>query len=141
MTVHTARSAAAAYQQVEVTSRSPLELVVMLYDGALAALQQAAQAMRRRDLLTKRDAMNKALQIVQHLQSTLDMDQGADVAGQLDHLYGHVISRVLEANLTGNAEFIDEAARLLQTVRAAWAEVAAAPAPDPPDLSTAPLPR
>jgi flagellar protein FliS len=141
MTAHRARAAAATYQQVEVTSRSPLELVVMLYDGALAAMQNAALAMRRRDLLTKREAMNKALQIVQHLQSTLNMEEGADVAGQLDQLYGHVISRILEANVTGTPELIEEAARLLQTVRVAWAEVAALPAPDAPATPTAPLAR
>ena len=38
---------AQAYYQTQIQSRSPLELVVMLYDGALRFLQQSIDAMQR----------------------------------------------------------------------------------------------
>jgi flagellar protein FliS len=125
----------AAYQEVQVTSRSPLELVVMLYDGALSALRQAHGAMSARDLAAKRGAVTKALQIVQHLQSSLNMEEGADVAANLDTLYRDVITRIVEANVQGNPALLEEAIRLLEPVRDAWAAIAA-PAAAPADPSS-----
>jgi flagellar protein FliS len=119
--------AAATYQTVQVTSRSPLELVVMLYDGAIRALGQARDALARRDLVAKRAAMNRALDIVHHLQSSLDMEAGGEIAARLDALYSYVIERLLEANRRADHGPVDEAVRLLSTLREAWAQIAEAP--------------
>jgi flagellar secretion chaperone FliS len=122
--------AASAYRTVQVESSvSPLELVVMLYDGALASLGQAHDALQRRDLTTKRRAMSKALSIVGHLQSTLDMENGKEVAEELDRLYLYVTQRLLEANIKGTLEPIEESIRLLTKLRDAWSEVKMTPMP------------
>jgi len=123
--------AAATYQTVEVTSRSPLELVVMLYDGAIRALGQVRDAIGRRDLVAKRAAMNRALDIVQHLQSSLDMEAGGEIAANLDALYSYVIERLLEANRSADQAPVEEAARLLNTLRDAWAQIAGGPSAGP----------
>jgi flagellar protein FliS len=121
---------ALAYRQVQAeSSASPLELVLMLYDGAIASLGQAREAMARRDAVVKGRAMSKALSIVGHLQSTLDMEKGREVAEQLDRLYVYVTGRLLEANINGAVEPIDESIALLSTVRDAWAQAATTPAP------------
>lgn len=123
MSVSPAR-AASAYRTVQVESSvSPLELVVMLYDGALASLGQARDALQRRDLTSKRRAMSKALSIVGHLQTTLDLEGGKDVAEELDRLYIYVTGRLLDANIKGTVEPIEESIRLLTTLRDAWSEV------------------
>lgn len=121
------RTAAAAYTNVEVTSRSPMELVVMLYDGAIASLTQARDALARRDLVTKRASITKAISIVSHLQSTLNMDDGKDVARQLDALYDYVLERITAANISGQTEPLDQSIRLLCTVREGWAQLAQQP--------------
>jgi flagellar protein FliS len=116
--------AIATYQEVQVTSRSPLELVVMLYDGAIAALRTAHDAMLRQDLVAKGNAIRKALTIVQHLQSSLNMEEGGEVSAKLDEVYRDVISRILEANVQRNPVHLEEAVRLLTTVREAWSALA-----------------
>jgi flagellar protein FliS len=122
--------AVATYQQVQVTSRSPLELVVMLYDGAISALRQAHGAMVAGDLMTKRESMKRGLEIIQHLQSSLNMEDGGEIATKLDLVYQDVIGRVLEANVAANPALLEEALRLLGIVRDAWGAIAAAPAAD-----------
>ena len=123
MTASLAR-ATAAYQEVNVAARSPLELVVLLYDGALAAIVATQEAMERRDLVAKRKAMSKALAIVGHLQGTLDMDQGKEVAEQLDRLYVFVTDKLIECNVHGRVEALAEAHKVLTTLRDAWATIA-----------------
>lgn len=126
MSVTLAR-AASAYQQVQVTSRSPLELVVLLYDGALASLAQARTAMERRDLHAKARAMTKTMAIVHELQSTLNFENGRDVAVNLDRLYTFVTARLVDANIRLDPAPLDEAERVLVSLRDAWAQVATAP--------------
>ena len=113
-----------AYQRTQVESRSPLELVVLLYDGAIQSIGMARDAMRRRDLTAKRDAMSRAVAIVSELRNTLNLERGGDVAQSLDRLYAHVLSLLVEANMHLNARPLDQAERVLQEVREGWVAIA-----------------
>ena len=119
-----ALQASNAYRQTEVQSRTPLELVVMLYDGALRFLAQARDAIERKDIRARREAISRALAIMSELQSTLDMDKGGVISEKLDSLYAYINGRLIEASSRQNARPVDEAARLLTTLRDSWAEAA-----------------
>lgn len=116
--------AAQRYLQTEVRSSSPLELVVMLYDGALRSTAAASEAMRRGDIPARRAALSKTMAIIGELQNTLDMKNGGDVAVQLDQLYGWMTSRLLEAAVRQDAGPIDEVRRVLETLRDGWHQIA-----------------
>jgi flagellar protein FliS len=116
--------AAQAYLQTHVQSRSPLELVVMLYDGLLRFLGEAGAAIENQSLHSKRESISKALAVLSELQSTLNMEQGGDVAASLDALYTYVNGRVLEASIQNDRGPLDECVRLLRTLREAWSEIA-----------------
>ena len=115
---------AQTYFQTHVQSRSPTELVVLLYDGALRFLGQARTAMAEQDLVTKRDALSRGMAIVAELQSMLNMQEGGEVAERLDALYTYINGRCLTANSERDPAGLDEAVRLLTTLRSAWAELA-----------------
>lgn len=119
--------AAQAYHQTQIQSQSPLELVVMLYDGALRFLQMAADATRRNDLVAKREGMSRSLAIIGELQNTLNLREGGEVALSLDRLYTYITGRLVDANAKKDPVPIEEAIRLLRPVRDAWAQIAAAP--------------
>jgi flagellar protein FliS len=124
MTAPIARGAE-AYYQTHVQSRSPLELVVMLYDGALRFSEQAADAMARHDLATKAVALSRALAILAELQNTLNLQEGGEVAERLDALYTHMTERLIDANVQRSPEPIREVVGLLRPLRDAWAQIAA----------------
>ena len=123
MTPSLARGAE-AYKQTLVQSRSPLELVVMLYDGALQFLEQAAEAMDRRDMPAKAEAMSRSFAIIAELQNTLNVRDGGDVARQLDALYVHMNDRLVDANIQRSSAPIREVIQLLAPLRDAWSQVA-----------------
>ncbi len=112
------------YHQTQVQSRTPLELVVMLYDGALKFLHQARLAIERGDIAARRDASTRALTIVSELQSTLNMEQGGEIAERLDELYGYVTARILQAAAADAVGPLDDASRVLATLRESWLAVA-----------------
>jgi|WetSurMetagenome_2_1015567.scaffolds.fasta_scaffold113269_2 flagellar secretion chaperone FliS len=119
--------AAQAYYQTQIQSQSPLELVVMLYDGALRFLLVAADATRRNDLVGKREGMSRATAIIAELQNTLNLQDGGEVAQSLDRMYTYITGRLLDANIKKDPAPIDEAIRLLRPLRDAWAQIAATP--------------
>jgi flagellar secretion chaperone FliS len=123
-----ASRAAQAYRRVESESRSPLELVVMLYDGALRFLGDASAAVDRKDLRARARAVSRVLAIVAELQSTLDVEKGGAVADQLDDLYTYITSRLLDVALKNDVTAIEEARKLLTPIRDAWSQLATQPA-------------
>lgn len=120
----TAQRMLSTYRQTEVQSRTPLELVVMLYDGGLAFIHQARAAIERNDIAARRDASTRALAVVSQLQSTLNMEAGGDVARQLDELYSWITGRILAATMDNRVEPLDEAARVLAMLRDSWVTIA-----------------
>src|SRR3954471_1143966 len=109
-----------AYRRTEATSRSPLELVVMLYDGALRFVGEARDGAARGDRVARIRGVSKAIAIVNELQSTLNLDAGGDVAKQLDSMYLYVIGRLVDCNTKNDATALDEVQRLLTTLREGW---------------------
>jgi flagellar protein FliS len=121
----------ASYRKTQVQSRTPLELVVMLYDGALQSMSVARAAIERGDIPSRRDAISRALAIISELQSTLNLEQGGAVAESLDELYEFASRRLLDAAMKNDVAPIDEVSRVFTPLRSAWQTIATpAVAPD-----------
>ncbi|MEZ5284183.1 MAG: flagellar export chaperone FliS [Vicinamibacterales bacterium] len=118
-----------AYRRTEVQSRTPLELVVMLYDGALRFTSQAREAIERRDIRARRDATSRLLAIVSELQNTLDLEKGGEVAVQLDGLYDYMTAKIVESSTKNDVAPLDEVRKLLEPLRDAWQTIASASQP------------
>lgn len=117
----------AAYKSVEAQSRTPLELVVMLYDGALRFLAAGRAAVERRDIRARHEAFSRLLAIISELQNTLDIERGGPVAGSLDELYRFVTGKVLESAMHQSVAPLDEARRVLEPLRDGWQQIASQP--------------
>jgi flagellar protein FliS len=113
-----------SYLQTEVQSRTPLELVVMLYDGAIRFANAAKAAIARNDIAARREALSRTLAIVSELQSTLDMDKGGAIAESLDRLYRYISGRLMDAAFKRDTRAVEETIALLTTLRDAWSTVA-----------------
>lgn len=120
-------NAIASYQQNEVElsvySASPVELVVMLYDGAIQSLVQANALIQRGDIQAKAQQIIRATNIISELSGVLDLEQG-EVAQNLDGIYGYVRKQLISANLRNDQRKINEAVNLLKELRSAWRELA-----------------
>jgi len=120
-------NAIASYQQNEVElsvySASPVELVVMLYDGAIQSLVQANALIQRGDIQAKAQQIIRATNIISELSGVLDLEQG-EVAQNLDGIYGYARKQLLSANLRNDQRKINEVVNLLKELRSAWQELA-----------------
>ena len=127
--ISAASRGAMAYQKVDAQSRSPLELVVMLYDGAIRFLGDARDAHARNDHQARATGVSKALAIVGELQSTLNLEDGSTLALELDRLYDYMFGRLLDVTTKKDMSGLEEVRQLLITVREGWVQVSAATSP------------
>lgn len=119
---------ARAYRTNAVLTASPGQLVLMLYDGALTALQSAKQAFDGPDENPRRiEAINqqllKAQNILLELQAGLNLEAGGEFAQTMYRLYDYYGRRLLEANVHKRVEPVIEVERLVRELRDAWAEM------------------
>jgi flagellar protein FliS len=113
------------YLQTQVQSRSPLELVVMLYDGAIQAADTACEAIAAGNIAARKKAISKMMGIISHLQNTLDMERGADISESLDRIYTWANVRLLDAIVNKDPKPVEEVRRVLVSLREAWQTIAA----------------
>ena len=116
---------AEAYRRMDAETRSPMELVVMLYEGALRFVGEARDAIRQGDVVARTNATRRALDIVTELQNTLNLKEGGEIARELDRLYTYIITRLLDVT-RGDAVAADEIAKLLSTLREGFSQAGAA---------------
>ena len=119
--------AAHAYLQTQVTTTSPGDVLILLYDGAIKFLNRAKEGLAANDMAAKGIAISKTLDIINELDSTLNLDKGGDLAANLHNLYFFCSSRLVMANLKKDAKMIDEVIKVLGGLRSAYAEIVSLP--------------
>lgn len=111
------------YRKNAVGGASPLQLVVMLYDGALRSMEAGKQAIASQDLFRQNEQLQKAQRIVSELMASLDMDRGGEVAKNLLSLYTFVYNRLVDANIEDRPEYVDEAIVVMSGLRESWVQL------------------
>lgn len=127
--------------ETSVVAASPHELIVLLFDGALAALHAARLHMKAGRIQEKGASISRAIEIVNDgLRASLDKRAGGEIANNLDGLYMYMTDRMLQANLKNSTDLLDEVHNLLADLRGAWASIGTKPqAPAPAASYTAPV--
>lgn len=121
------RGSLQAYKKVSVNaqlaSASPHRIIQMLYAGAIERLIQSKAAMEQGNIAMKCERLSKALDIIMSLRDCLSMEDGGDVANNLDSLYDYMIRQVSTANAENQPEPIDEVITMLREIKSAWDQI------------------
>lgn len=108
------------YLTTQVTTADRLQLVVMLYEGAIGFLRQAQERMAARDVQGKGRYLGKALDIIAELNVSLNFQEGGDIAANLFQLYNFMTQHLTRANFEWNGGAVDEVIGLLASLKEAW---------------------
>jgi flagellar protein FliS len=112
------------YLETAVETASPARLIVMLYDGAIRFINEAAYAMQRRDYETQNAKLQRAQKILAELISSLDFDKGGEIAENLFRLYTYMYNQLVEANINDDRNRLEHVVHLLSELREAWDTIA-----------------
>lgn len=112
-----------SYREGAVRGASPVRLVALLYEQAIEDLRGARAALDQGDIETRTAKINHAIVVIGHLQSSLDLQQGGEVARNLERFYLVVRAALLDAQCRQSATLLEEQIALLMQVHEAWCEV------------------
>lgn len=104
--------------------RSPLQIVVMLYDNALVSLKGSKEAIRAGDKGRQEILVERSKQIVTALVGCLDTQNG-EMAVDLRTLYCYVLNELSQANTDTTTSRIERCEVVMKDLRKVWLELEA----------------
>ena len=118
-----ANAAAQAYRAQAIMTASPGRLIAKLYEAAIRSLRRAIQAIDDNDIEGRWRANAKAADIIEHLATTLNIEQGGEIAANLDRLYSFMIRRLIYVDLHNDPAPARDVIGLLEPLHRAWLEI------------------
>ena len=98
---------------------------VALYDGIIRFMHSAIEAVERKEVEQRRAAVKRAMDIVIHLQATLNKDVGGKPAEALSEFYVAMFALMLQGSQANSRKKFEEVIANVRNVRDAWKRVAA----------------
>lgn len=114
------------YQRTQVDTASPMRLIVMLYDGAIRFLRQGQDAMQRGDREKQNHCLVRTQRILAELTSSLNLEEGGEIAVNLMALYQFMTEQLVLANLQDDAGKVQNVREMLESLREAWVQAESA---------------
>ena len=138
-----------SYLETQILSADPMQLIELLYRAAIDAVESARGHLRTGNIALRARSITKALEILNELALSLDVEKGGAIARNLAELYDYAVRRLLTANAGQVDAPLAEVKELLGTLLDGWqhciaAQAAAAPLPAEshfagPDVSSSSL--
>ncbi|KQL36743.1 MULTISPECIES: flagellar export chaperone FliS [Bacillaceae] len=116
-----AQSVHQAYKNNSVSTASPGELTLMLYNGCLKFLGKAKTAITDKNIQEKNVNLQKAQKIIQELMVTLNMN--IEISKSMMQMYEYMNHRLIEANIQNSVEVIEEVEGYVTEFRDTWKQV------------------
>ncbi len=125
-----AASLRARYMGDAVTTASPQRLLVMLYDRLALDLERAQAALAEGDRQEASGQLQHAQEIVLELRSSLQVDAW-EGGPRLAALYTWLVSELVQANVKADRNRVASCLQVVEPLRDAWRQAAAALAASP----------
>jgi flagellar secretion chaperone FliS len=116
----------AAYQSVHTTTAEPDRIILLLFDGAARFLRQAQQGLDRGGIDAFAYPLSRAHAIIAELSSSLDREQGGEVAAHIGSLYEFMLRHLTEGLVAKSRTHLTEVLHVLQELRDGFEQAAQA---------------
>ncbi len=116
-------AALARYRSVQVTTSSPEQILLMLWDGVVRFLDEACVAHAKGERAQFAERLQRSHAILDEFAVTLDAKHAPELADRLRALYLYCMGRLAEATFTFDVVAVDEVRRVLQPVHDAFRTV------------------
>jgi len=111
------------YRATAIQTASPLQLVIMMYDGALRFILAAKQALQAKDRYEQNQNLLRAQKVVGELICCLDMHKGGEIASNLLSIYTYVYDELVRSNIEDDIEGLERCSQILSELRSGWVQM------------------
>nr|WP_205516928.1 flagellar export chaperone FliS [Paenibacillus sp. SYP-B3998] len=113
-------TAAQKYQNNQVTTATPGELTLMLFNGAIKFIKQTKVALQEKKMDKANEFNLRVQDIISELIITLD--RSYPISEQLLMMYDYMNHRMIESNINKDGSILDEIEDLFAQFRDVWKE-------------------
>ena len=111
---------AGGYTEEDVNTATPMQLIVILYDTAIRACEEACSCMERKDISGLNQSIDKCSAVISELQTSLNLKEGGEIAKSLNNLYDYIKANMRRAGAELKSDLIVEVRGLLENLGSAW---------------------
>ena len=112
------------YRATKVETAGSVDLVVMLYQGAVRFVRLGIDALDRSDLNTAHTNFVRAQDIIVELLGSLNREAGGQIATQLAGVYDYCFRRLIQANVKKDVAPAQEVLGIFRDLGKAWQQIA-----------------
>jgi len=112
-----------AYKQTATVTATPLDLVIMLYEGAIDSIDKSVTAINNKDIHAKIRYIDKSIKIIEELLYSLNLEIGGEIAYNLQDLYLHMMLHLTIANGLNDASEARHVESLLKELLEGWKQI------------------
>jgi flagellar protein FliS len=116
---------AQAYATTQISTASSVQIVVLLYDGAISSMKLAQEGIINLNFQDKARFLDRALRVVGELAASLNMQEGGVISKDLRRLYEYIQFELTQANISNEPSRLEGPIRCMSVIREAWQELAA----------------
>lgn len=118
------------YKMSNIETAGKLDLIIICYEKAILCLKQAKNHIKENEIEKKALKIQKVLDIINTLQGCLNIEEGGQVAKNLDAIYTYLNKRLLLGDIQKDMTAFDECANILTELKSAWKEISSAQGKD-----------
>jgi flagellar protein FliS len=111
------------YRRANIETAGKLDLIIICYEKAILCLNQAKNHFKEKEYEKKSRKIQKALDIINELQSCLNIEKGGVIAKNLDAIYSYITNRILVGDIQKDVSVFDECVNMLEELKGAWVEI------------------
>ncbi len=111
------------YRTIDTHGKSQIELILQVYDGAIAAYTSAKTAYEAGEMERGYELLEKAKKFITHLYTTLNSEKGGEIANNLEKIYSFILNETNVLEATKESAKFDDIIIILSNLRDGWSEL------------------
>ncbi|MCM2272079.1 MAG: flagellar protein FliS [candidate division Zixibacteria bacterium] len=112
-----------SYRQVDTVGKSQIDLIMQVYSGAIQSLAAGREHYGAGEFDAGYLQLERSRKFLTHLYTTLDFEQGGEVAQNLGKLYAFCMNEFDVIEATKEISRIDSCIKVLETLKQGWEQI------------------
>lgn len=104
-------------------STTPLDLMILLHDGAIESLRKAVLYMNSGDITGKTEHISKAIAIIERILTSFDLREGGDEAFYLQRVYAYILKELAIGHINNNVRIIGYIQDMMKELKKVWRQI------------------
>lgn len=111
------------YKKARIQTADQGKLVILLYDAVVKSINEAISAIRKNDIESSHNNILKSQKIITELLISLNINEGGEIAKNLQGIYVFINKQLMQANLKKDEKILSDILEMVSNLRDAFKQI------------------